>query len=169
MQHPLHICTQHEDHGYAAQCKHALICSLLSSTGLISMIMHRQKSSRVLSSKQDEPKISAIECEACAGVCHMARVLHLLLTEPDVLFHTSLLISNLLLVLDQVLRHLPKFRLQSPPAKPHKVMGLHSHHWYSSAHLMYSLMMMVCENLKQKHLCCTRQTSLERLVCLVHA
>ncbi len=53
----------------------------------------------------------------------MAHVLYLLLAEPDVLFHTSLLLSNLLLVLDQVLRHLPKFRLQSPPDKSHEVIG----------------------------------------------
>ncbi len=53
----------------------------------------------------------------------MARVLYLLLAEPDVLFHTSPLLSNLLLVLDQVLRHLPKFRLQSPPDTSHKVIG----------------------------------------------
>ena len=37
------------------------------------------------------------------------------------LFYTSLLLSNLLLVLDQVLRHLSKLRLQSPPDQSHKI------------------------------------------------
>lgn len=39
----------------------------------------------------------------------------LLLLQLDVVLHIGLLLSNLLLVFDQVLRHLTKFRLQCPP------------------------------------------------------
>ena len=172
MQHPLHICTQPEYADYVAQCKYALstdsyavFCLQFVST-LICMIVHKQNLG-VLSSKQIEPKNFAIESEACAGVCHMARVLYLLLAEPDVLFHTSLLLSNLLLVFYQVLRHLPKLRLQSPPDKSHKVIGSALYLLQLTqlkAQLMYSLMIMVCGNLQQKHLRCTSQTSLSSTI-----
>lgn len=83
----------------------------------------------------------------------MACVLYLLLTEPDVLFHTSLLLSYLLLVLDQVLRHLPKFRLQSPPDEAHKLIASGILQLTQlEAQLIYRLMMKVCGNLQQKQI-----------------
>ncbi len=114
--------------------------------------MHKQNLG-ILTSKQVESKNSAIEYEAYAEVCHMACVLYLLLAEPDVLFHTSLLLSYLLLVLDQVLRHLPKLRLQSPPDEPHKLIGSGILQLTQlKAQLIYRLMMKVCGNLQQKQI-----------------
>jgi len=83
----------------------------------------------------------------------MACVLYLLLAEPDVLFHTSLVLSYLLLVLDQVLRHLPKLRLQSPPDESHKLIGSGILQLTQlKAQLIYRLMMKVCGNLQQKQI-----------------
>jgi len=59
--------------------------------------------------------------DACVTATSRLNQTDLLLAKPDVLLHMCLLISNLLLVLDQVLWNLTKFRLQCPPeaARPH--------------------------------------------------
>ena len=47
---------------------------------------------------------------------HVLALPDLLLSEPQVLFHSSLFLRNLPLVLDQILWYFSKLRLQCPPA-----------------------------------------------------
>ena len=70
----------------------------------------------------------------------------LLLPKPYVLFHSCLLFSNLLLVLDQVLGHLSKLWLQSPPAR----MTGHEYVQYSLPQTMSGMLAPNADNTSQQ-------------------